>query len=205
MWTRGPGDPLVTEPRRAAGYKLWSDGLILRTMRTPMSSLWLPILAAPLLPAFAPSGAQAQWSDRKAVEAAVEALAPGIRPLYVAPRLIQNEVQGVVTLNEEHLERLRTRYGAVIEDPGRVIRCEDPEVPESCRMPSGGILLQFVAPQPIRDGVLDLSVNVARDAAGSGVAFENWRLVLTERPGLGWQVISKEREEPPAVPEAGAR
>jgi hypothetical protein len=179
-------------------------------MRIVRSFLGLPALIAPLTLTLAPGPVRAQWSDRKAVEAAVDALAAGVRPLYVAPRLIQDQVQGVVSLNEEHLERLRTRYGAVIEDPGRVIHCDDPAEPTSCRIPTAGILLQFVAPEPIQNGVLNLSVNVARDEAGSGVTFESWRLVLRERPGLGWEVVGKERQEPPAPepppgPEGGSR
>lgn len=153
---------------------------------------------------------QAQHSDRRAVEAVLDALPPGDRTLYVSPLYGQTEIRGNAMILEEDQERLKERHGAILERPETVIRCDHPLEPESCTMPEGSILYQFLMPDPVgEDGILALRVVrlIADEGSGGDIRRENWILALGQRQGLGWDVIKKQMEsesdQPWPVPEGG--
>lgn len=140
---------------------------------------------------------EAQRADRKAVEAVLDALPPGERTLYISPLFGQTEIRGNALILEEDRKRLEERYGAILERPEKVIRCEHPFEPETCTMPEGSILYQFLMPDPIgRDQILALRVVRLMSEEGSGgkIHREDWILALAQLPDVGWDVIRKQLE-----------
>lgn len=139
----------------------------------------------------------AQYSDRKALEAALDALPPEGRKLYISPLLGQTKIRGNALILEEDQERLVERYHATLERPEKLIECRDRMKPETCTMPEGAVLYQFLLPEPVgKDRILALRVVrlISEKGSGGTIHRENWIMALARRQGLGWDVIKKQLE-----------
>lgn len=153
----------------------------------------LALAAAPLV-----SPAQAQRTDRKALEAAIDAVPPGQRTVYVSPLLGQTEIRGNVVILEEEQAILEERFGARFARPEGIIECKDPRRPETCRMPENSVLYQFLMPDPIDEqGVLTIRLVrlMADPGQGGRIHREAWLMALGRRGPVGWDVLGKELVE----------
>lgn len=152
-------------------------------------------LIALAIAAAAASPCAAQYSDQKAVEAAVRELHPGgDTVVYISPIMAAPQVEGRVRINKEHLEILETRFDARVAEPDDAIDCQDLRDKSTCRVKDGGVIFQFIMPEPVQNGVLYMPVMILRDGAGDGgqIGREWWNVALLDRPGVGWTVVNKE-------------
>lgn len=139
--------------------------------------------------------AAAQHSDQKAVEAVVRELHPGgDTVVYISPIMAAPQVEGRVRINQSNLEALETRFGVRVAEPADAVDCEDVRDKSTCRIKDGGVIFQFIMPEPIRSGVLHMAVMLLRDGAGDGgqIGREWWNVALLDRPDVGWTVVDKE-------------
>lgn len=149
--------------------------------------------------ALSPGPMLAQTRERNLIEAVVDAFPRGDRQVYVSPTLIIENpppgLQGAPRHTKEELEVVRKRYGAKIMRPEEAIRCTDPQRPETCTIPSNGVLFQFLLPEPLQGGKLPLKVIVYYNGKGKNgqILREAWALVAARYPGVGWVVERKER------------
>ena len=162
----------------------------------PVFALLLPAAVGSL-----PHGSAAQQADRKAIEAVLDEIPPEDRNLFISPmlgRVASDKFEGNAMILEEDRARLKQRYGATMERPEHLIRCEHPFRPETCEMPENSVFYQFVMPKPIGpDGVLTLRVvRIFSDGGSEGqMRREAWLFALAQREGLGWDVVAKELVE----------
>lgn len=151
----------------------------------------LALVAATL----AASSGSAQYADQKAVEAVVRELHPqGDTVVYISPIMAAPQIKGTVRINQEHLDVLATRYQVRIAEPAEAIDCEDVRDKSTCRVKDGGVIFQFIMPEPVKSGVLYMAVMLLKDGAGDGgqIGREWWNVALLNRPGVGWTVVDKE-------------
>jgi hypothetical protein len=140
----------------------------------------------------------AQYADQKAVEAVVRELHPaGDTVVYVSPIMAAPNVEGTVRINQGNLEALQTRFEVRVAEPAEAIDCEDVSEKSTCRVKDGGVIFQFIMPEPVKSGVLYMAVMLLKDGAGDGgqIGREWWNLALLNQPGEGWTVVDKELTE----------
>lgn len=145
-----------------------------------------------------PPPGSAQYADQKAVEAVVRELHPtGDTVVYVSPIMAAPKVEGTVRIDQENLDVLQTRFGVRVAEPAEAIDCEDVGEKSTCRVKDGGVIFQFIMPEPVKSGVLYMAVMLLRDGAGDGgqIGREWWNVALLNRPGVGWTVVDKELTE----------
>ncbi len=123
------------------------------------------------------------------------------RQVYVAPSLGVPEgllesqnMAGQIRHSPEHLELVKERFEAIIQQPGLAILCQDRSRPETCWLPGDGILFEFMLPSPMQDGKLPVRVVVYHDARGENdqILREAWDLLVARHPQGGWAVEEKE-------------
>jgi hypothetical protein len=139
----------------------------------------------------------AQRKGKKAVEAAIDALAPGPgKTLYVSPTLIADNIQGRARLDEPNLKPLRDFYGVTFIELTEAVTCADRERGETCHFPDDVVFYEFEMPRPIEAGVL--TMRVLRYVEGGGddgqIAREAWVVQLVQRPDTGWLAVNKQLE-----------
>jgi hypothetical protein len=152
-------------------------------------------LFALVVATLAASPGSAQHTDQKAVEAVVRELHPrGDTVVYISPIIAAPQIEGTVRINQQHLDVLETRFQVRIAEPAEAIDCRDVSEKSTCRVKDGGVIFQFLMPEPVRSGVLYMAVMLLKDGAGDGgqIGREWWNVALLDRPGLGWTVVDKE-------------
>ena len=140
----------------------------------------------------------AQYADQKAVEAVVRELHPADETVvYVSPIMAAPNVEGTVRINQENLDALQTRFQVRVAEPAEAIDCEDVSEKSTCRVEDGGVIFQFIMPEPVKSGVLYMAVMLLKDGAGDGgqIGREWWNLALLNQPGEGWTVVDKKLTE----------
>jgi hypothetical protein len=161
-----------------------------------MSRFTLLAALAPIL--FVAPSVSAQHADQKALEVAVRSLhQDSDARLIVSPVMVAPQIDGNVKIDEPNREVLETRLGAEIIDLEEAVTCEDLARPETCSVAGGGVIYQFFMPEPLRNGVLQLSVMLLKDGEGEQgqIKREWWNLALVRQPDVGWTVADKQLQD----------